>query len=188
MKGRDQFKKYKIPIFILVKFFFIFPKSFRRFFWDSISIFGGRIFVGIRYALLQTMASKIGSNVYIGKYVILKNMQNIEIGDNVSIHDFSYIDGAGDLSIGNNVSIAHNCSILTTNHQWHDSSKPIKYNKEKSQRVKINDDVWIGCGVRILAGVEIGSRNIIAAGAVVTKDVEEKNISGGIPAKIIKKI
>ena len=188
MKGRDQFEKYKGLINFFVKLFSFFPNSFKRFIWDSISVFGGKIFVGMRYALLKTMSKKVGNNVYIGKYVVLKNLNKVEIGNNVSIHDFSYIDGAGGLIIGNDVSIAHNCSILTTNHQWNDLEKPIKYNKEDHKSVKINDDVWLGCAVRILAGVEIGNRSIIAAGAVVNKNVEGKTIYGGIPAKRIKEI
>lgn len=188
MKGRDQFKKYKVFITFAIKFMSIFPNGFKKFIWDSISVFGGKVFVGLRYALLKTMSKEAGDNVYIGKYVVLKNLSKIKIGSNVSIHDFTYIDGAGGLTIGNDVSIAHNCSILTTNHQWDDVETPIKYNKEKHQAVKIADDVWIGCGVRILAGVEINSRSIVAAGAVVNKNIEEKTIYGGVPAKRIKEI
>ncbi|MDM1465222.1 acyltransferase [Myroides odoratimimus] len=188
MKGRDQFKKYRRVINFLVKIFSFLPNSLKMFFWDSVSFFGGKIFVGIRYVLLKSMCKQIGDNVYIGKYVVLKNLSKIELGSNVSIHDYTYIDGAGGLSIGDNVSIAHNCSILTTNHQWDDLSVPIKYNKEECKSVVILEDVWLGCGVRVLAGVSIKSRSIIAAGAVVVKDVDANTIYGGIPARLIKKI
>ena len=99
------------------------------------------------------MAKKIRNKVDIGKCVILKNVNKIV--NNVSIDDFLYIGGAGGLTIGNDVSIAYNCSNLTTNHQWSDLDKPIKYNKENYKSILINNDVWVGCGVRILAGVEI---------------------------------
>lgn len=188
MKGRDQFKKYKNVLNFFTKFFGILPTCVNYFIWDMVSIYSGKIFIGIRYALLKQMAKNVGNNVYIGKYVVLKNLSNIQIGDNVSIHDFTYIDGAGGLLIGSNVSIAHNCSILTTNHQWDDYSIPIKYNIEVFKKVIIHDDVWLGCSVRVLGGVEIESRSIVAAGAVVAKKVEGKSIYGGIPATKIKSI
>lgn len=63
---------------------------------------------------------------------------------------------------------------------------PIKYNKVEKGPIVVKDDCWIGCGCRILQGVTIGTRSIIAAGAVVTKDVEPFHLYGGVPAKIIK--
>lgn len=54
--------------------------------------------------------------------------------------------------------------------------------------VEIENDVWIGCGVRIMAGVTIHKRSIVAAGAVVTKDIDSGSLVGGVPAKMIKEI
>lgn len=108
------------------------------------------------------------------------------MGNNVSVHPFCYIDGEGGIDIGNNVSIAHNVSILSFNHTWQNQSAPIKYNPKIYKPVQISDDVWIGCGVRIMAGVKISKRCVIAAGSVVTKDCSENGLYGGIPAKLIK--
>ena len=65
---------------------------------------------------------------------------------------------------------------------------PIKYNPSVCSPIVVNDDVWIGCGCRILAGVEIGDRVVIAAGAVVNKNVERNSLYAGVPAKKIKSI
>lgn len=65
---------------------------------------------------------------------------------------------------------------------------PIKYNKLKYRKVEISDDVWIGCGCRVLSGVVIGKRSIVAAGSVVNKIVNSNIIVGGVPAKEIKEI
>lgn len=54
--------------------------------------------------------------------------------------------------------------------------------------VVIEDDVWIGCGVRILSGVKISERSVVAAGAVVNKQFERRSLIGGVPAKLIKKL
>src|SRR5690606_12778974 len=150
--------------------------------------FGGKVFVAFRYILIKSLCNSVGDNVYVGKYVVLKNHININIGNNVSIHDYCYFEGAGKLDIGDNVSIAHNCSILTSNHTWQDISKHIKYNPELLESVTIKADVWLGCGVRVLAGVTINSRSIVAAGCVVNKDVKNGTIVGGVPCKVLKSI
>lgn len=134
------------------------------------------------------LIKKIGDNIYFGRSAVLKNPNLISLGNNVSIHDFCYIDAAGGLSIGKNVSIAHGASILTFNHTWNDESLPIKYNPVEFSEVVIEDDVWIGCGVRVMPGVRIGSRSVIAAGAAVTKDVRAGCIVAGVPAKVLKRI
>ena len=188
MRGRELFKKTKIILNIFTKIMGIFPIFIRMFIWNCSSIFGNRVSVAIRYILLKTMALKIGDNIYIGKYVIIKNPKRISIGNNVSIHDYSYIDGTGGLEIGNDVSIAHSCSILTTNHQWVDSTRTIKDNIGIHGKVIIGNDVWIGCGVRILSNVTINNRSVVAAGAVVNKNVEENSLVGGVPIKKIKSI
>ena len=81
--------------------------------------------------------------------------------------------------IKDNVSIAHSVSILTTNHTWDNLDKPIKYNLETFKKVVIEKDVWIGCGCRILSGVKINNRSIVAAGAVVNKSAPNDSIVFG---------
>ena len=106
-----------------------------------------------------------------------------------------YIDGCGGIEIGDNVSIAHSTSIVSFNHTYEKVDIPIKYNPISCGYIYIyNDfcsvynDVWIGCGVRILSGVTIGNRSIVAAGSVVTANVTPYTLVGGIPAKFIKQI
>lgn len=188
MKGRNLFKIFKPVLNVMVLLFRFVPFFITSFLWDLISLFGGKLSIAIRFILLKAKAKSVGDNVYIGKYVIIKNIGNLVIGRNVSIHDFCYIDAAGGLEIGDDVSIAHNASILTTNHTWNDLSIPIKYNKETFEEVIIKNDVWIGCGVRILSGVIIETRCVVAAGAVVNKSFERNSIIGGVPAKLIKQI
>ena len=189
MNGRNVFHKTKFLFPIFLGLFRILPSCVTSFFWDCISPFGGKIFLGLRYLLLKTKASEVGDNVYIGKYVVIKNIKKMQIGNNVSIHDFCYIDAAGGICIGNNVSIAHNSSILSSNHTWNNPNLPIKYNEVKLESTILSDDIWVGCGVRILAGVKIAERVIVAAGSIVVENIDENNLLvGGVPAKVIKKI
>ena len=131
---------------------------------------------------------KLGEAAYLAKGVVFKSPAKLFIGDNFSIHEFCYVDAVGGVEIGTNVSLAHSSSILSSNHQWLDENLPIKYNNVKKKKVLIEDDVWIGCGVRILAGSHIENRVVVAAGAVVTGRLESGYLYGGIPAKKIKSL
>lgn len=187
--GRKLYSKYSKLLDLGAKCVaFMLPNKLRvRLFAASRNI-GGKIGIGIRYILVKTLAKSCGRNVSIKQYVIIENIQNISLGDNVSIHPFCYLEGAGGIEIGNNVSLAHATSVLSVNHTWSDIDQPIKYNPIEYVPVKVCDDVWVGCGCRIMAGCTIHQRSIIAAGAVVTKDVEPNTLVGGVPAKCIKGI
>ena len=89
------------------------------------------------------------------------------------------------IEIGDNVSIAHGVSILSFDHGYADPALPFRDNPVILKKVTIGDNVWIGCGVRILKGVEIGSGSIVAAGAVVTRNVPPGVIVAGVPARVL---
>ena len=188
-KGRDFFSKHKIFIKTIIGVIKIFPKKIRLCLFRLITYRQSKAFALLRYCFLYTLIKKCGKNVYVGTNVEFKGMENLTIGDNVSIHKDSYIDAEGEIIIQSDVSIAHNTSIISTNHTWNDNSVPIKYNPLEKNKIVIENDVWIGAQCIILAGVHIYNHTIVAAGAVVTKSFQEKNIIlGGIPAKIIKYI
>lgn len=186
--GRDKFEKYKAVINFFSFFFNIIPKRINIIFLLWSRNISGILGLLVRYLLVKNLAKSCGDNVSVQPGVYLFNLQNMTIGNNVSIHPLCYIDAAGGIEIGDNVSIAHNTSILSTNHTWDDVILPIKYNKETHEKVKINSDVWIGCGVRVLAGVIIESRSVIAAGAVVNKSFSSNSLIAGVPGKKIKDI
>lgn len=97
------------------------------------------------------------------------------INHNVNIACFQYIE------IGENVAISENVTIRDSdNHVINDGVH------QKTQGIVIGDNVWIGMNVTILKGVKVGKGSIIAAGAVVSKDVPPYSLVGGVPAKVIK--
>lgn len=185
---RQYFNRFYWIIHILVKIDSLIPRSLNKMFLCLFRGFGGRLGILIRYILIKNLAKSCGNNVIIKENVYLFHVENLVIGDNVSIHPMCYIECQGGLNIGNNVSIAHASTIMTTSHVYNNTSIPIKYNKGIQQYTTISDDVWIGCGVRILIGVHIGSRVILGAGAVVNRDVTRNSIYAGVPAKKIKSI
>jgi acetyltransferase-like isoleucine patch superfamily enzyme len=186
--GREKFGKFRVVIKFLVAVNSVLPRSVNGFLLRFFRNTTGTIGLLIRYVLVRNLSRSCGDNVSIHPNVFLFNLKHVEFGSNISIHPMCYIDGAGTIKIGNNVSIAHNTSVLSTNHTWDNPDLPIKYNPETHAMVIIRDDVWIGCGCRILAGVTLASRVAVAAGAVVTADAEPGSLYGGIPARLLKKI
>lgn len=110
--------------------------------------------------------------------------KNISLGKNVFINSGCKFQDQGGIYIGNNVLIGHNVVLATINHDIN----PLKRLDIVLKPIIIEDNVWIGSNATILSGVKIKKGSIIAAGAVVTKDVEEFQIVAGVPAKLIKTI
>lgn len=109
---------------------------------------------------------------------------NIEIGENVYIDENVRIRTC--TKIGNDVLIASGVQFITVNHKFDDIERPIRLQGETISEIRIGDDVWIGVNAIILPGIKVGSHSVISAGAVVTKDVPEWSIVGGVPACVIK--
>lgn len=107
------------------------------------------------------------------------------MGDNSSFGYGSVI--GGNTKVGKNVMIGSEFMTIPRNHKTDRIDVPmIEQGFTKATNIIIDDDVWIGNRVMILPNVHVYSHSIIAAGAVVTKDVPEYAIVGGVPAKVIK--
>lgn len=110
--------------------------------------------------------------------------ENIHIGKNVFVnHACTFMDRGG-ITVEDNVLIGPKVNLITTNHPINPSERRATI----SQPIVIKKGAWIGVGATILPGVTIGENSIVAAGAVVSKDVPDNTIVGGIPAKFIKSI
>jgi acetyltransferase-like isoleucine patch superfamily enzyme len=110
----------------------------------------------------------------------------VRIGDRCSVNPFTILNGHGGLTIGNDVRIASHCVLLTTEHVHGDVSRPIGAQGVESRPTTICDDVWIGTHAVILAGVTVGRGSVVAAGAVVTRNVPPGSIAGGVPARVMR--
>lgn len=112
--------------------------------------------------------------------------KNIFLGHDVFINSYCYLMDGAPISIGNHVFIGPYCGFYTASH-------PIDYESrdkglEKAFPIRIGDHCWFGANVSVMPGVSIGNGCVIAAGSVVTKDVEDNSLVAGVPAQIIKKI
>ena len=125
-----------------------------------------------------------GKNINIEPHVRI-NWGSNELGDNSSFGYGSVI--GGNTKVGKNVMIGEEFMTIPRNHKTDRIDIPmIEQGFTKPTNIIIDDDVWIGNRVMILPGVHVHSHSIIAAGAVVTKDVPMYAVVGGVPAKIIK--
>ncbi|WP_277858454.1 acyltransferase [Latilactobacillus curvatus] len=128
----------------------------------------------------------LGDNSIVEGFGVLQNLgSGLIAGDNVGISANSFISVRGDVIIGNDVIIGPYFSLHSENHIFSDTTKKIRLQGTERKGVTIGNDIWIGAKVTVLDGVKIGSGSVIAAGAVVVKDVPENCIVAGVPAKVI---
>ena len=138
----------------------------------------------LRASLCRFMFRKCGKNINVERGAWVG--YNIEIGDNSGIGINAQLNASGGVTIGKNVMMGPDVVILTQDHKHDDVTKSMMEQGFEKASVIIEDDVWIGIRVIILAGVRIGRSSIIGAGAVVTKDIPPFSIAGGNPARAIK--
>jgi acetyltransferase-like isoleucine patch superfamily enzyme len=138
----------------------------------------------IRTLLSQITGSEIDESVAVFTPLYINYGKHTKIGKNVFINFNCTLLDLGGITIEDNVLIGPNVSILSEGHPI----EPKERHSLKPKSIHIKNNAWIGAGATILQGVTIGENAIVAAGAVVSKDVPNNVIVGGIPAKIINTI
>jgi acetyltransferase-like isoleucine patch superfamily enzyme len=134
----------------------------------------------LRILVYKLDGVKIGKKAHIHMGIQFFDPTKVEIGEGTIIGQNAFLDGRDKLIIGNHVDIASDVLIYNSEHDINsDDFKPIH------APVDIGDYVFIGPRAIILPGVKIGKGAVIAAGAVVTKDIGDFEIAGGVPAKVI---
>lgn len=110
--------------------------------------------------------------------------KNIAIGRNVFINSGCHFQDQGGIAIGDGALIGHNVVLATVNH----ALEPEKRRRNRYVPIRIGENVWIGSNATILPGVTLGDWAVVAAGAVVTKDVPPMTVVGGVPARVLRTI
>jgi len=129
----------------------------------------------------------IGRDVYVGHYAILKGyyQNQLVIGDGSWIGQLAFLHAAGGIDIGHRVGIGPGVKIITSRHEMPpDGGAPIMDGSLAFAPVAIGDGADIGVGAIVLPGVRIGRGAQIGAGAVVTRDVPDRAIARGVPARV----
>lgn len=129
----------------------------------------------------------LGDYSVIESFACINNaVGDVMIGDHTRIGLHNTI--IGPVTIGSHVNLAQGITITALNHNFENSKKRIDEQGVSTSTVIIEDDIWIGANAVVLPGVTIGHHSVVAAGAVVTKDVPPHSLVAGVPAKVIKQI
>lgn len=145
-----------------------------------------------RTAAIHDLFGHVGKDLAINGQIKVLYGNHMSIGDNVFINDNVRFQDSNLITLGDRVIIAPDVKFYCGEHTI-DASKRYgtyedgsKYLISYTEPITVGNDVWIGGNVTILGGVHIGNNVIIAAGAVVTKDVPDNTVFGGVPARKIK--
>lgn len=183
MKGREIFAMLRPGFRAAMSVNRCLPRTVFKNTWWMVQSLPGFPGVGLRYLWAARLSAGVGDNVWFDAGVYVKHWSGLTFGSNVSIHQMCYLDGEGGITIGDEVAIAHGSSIMSADHTFDDPSVPIRYGPIRRDPVVIESDVWIACGVRVLAGAHITMRTVVAAGAVVRRGKIGGGIYGGVPAR-----
>ena len=110
--------------------------------------------------------------------------KNITVGEHVFINDCCHFQDHGGVTIGDGCQIGHNVVFATLNHGMAPEDRKTTY----PAPIVLKENVWVGSNSTILSGVTVGENAVVAAGAVVTKDVPANAVVGGVPARLIRHI
>ncbi len=148
----------------------------------------GNVFVNkipsrhIRKWFYQLLGAKIGKKTVICRRVDVLFPKGLNIGNNVAIGWFVDLDARGKIEIGHDTNVSSHSILITGSHDIDDPKFTAEF-----KPIKIGHHCWIGTGAIILQGVTIGDGAVVAAGAVVTRDIPSNEVWGGVPAKFIRK-
>ncbi len=132
----------------------------------------------------ELSGNALDSSSYIQIPLMINHAEFVTVGKNVYINQACSMLALGTIVIEDDVLIGPKCNLITEGH-------PIEPSQRRALEVKpviIKRNAWLGAGVTILPGVTVGENSIVAAGAVVTKDVPANTVVAGVPAKILRNI
>ena len=155
-----------------------------------------RSYDDFRIRRVKSRLAACGERVWISPLCDIWNPELLRVGSDVHLHGFTHIFAGGGVSIGEGTMISSNCSITSVTHEKYSLNRlhpsatpPGNHPVEATLRpVTIGRHVWIGTGAIILPGVTIGDHAIVGAGAVVTRDIPEKCVHAGNPARLLEKL
>ena len=148
---------------------------------------GSRIYRSVRMDTPPYRRFSIGKGSVVESYSCINNaVGDVVIGDHTRIGLHNTI--IGPVTIGSHVNLAQGITVTALNHNFGDRSLRIDEQGIETRPVVIGDDVWIGANAVVLPGVTIGSHSVVAAGAVVTRDVPPGSLAAGVPATVKRNI
>lgn len=148
---------------------------------------GSKIYCSVRMDTPPYRRFSLGRHSVVESFCCINNaVGDVVIGDHTRIGLHNTI--IGPVTIGSHVNLAQGITVTALNHNFENGGLRIDEQGVSTKPVVIGDDVWIGANAVVLPGVTLGSHVVVAAGAVVTKDVPDHTLVGGVPAKVIKSL
>jgi acetyltransferase-like isoleucine patch superfamily enzyme len=144
----------------------------------------GAIESGVR--VLGEASIRLGDRVTLRRGVVLAGNGTLTIGSHTTINDGCQISAFDAVHIGANVMFAPRVCVLDIDHRFDSRDQPLRQQGYRTAPVFIGDDVWLGANAVVLRGVRIGRGAIVGANSVVTRDVPDYAIVGGVPARVLR--
>ncbi|WP_236895957.1 acyltransferase [Clostridium beijerinckii] len=144
---------------------------------------------GVKIRISKGNVLSLGNNVYIEDYCSFECINgSIYIGENTFFNTNNKVVSLEKISIGSDCLFGPNIGIFDHDHRYDISDKPIISQGYNTKEINIGNNIWIGCNATITRGVNICDKVIVAANSVVTKNIVNKGVYGGVPAKLIKEL
>lgn len=155
-------------------------------FYYAVTLWGNRVINKLpsrhlRKAFYSMLGAKMGKNCFPCRRVEILLPKGLKLGDGVAVGWYAELDARGGITVGHDTNISSHVKLITGSHDINDPEFTADF-----LPIHIGHHCWIGTGAMILQGVSIGDGAVVAAGAVVCKDVEPWTVVGGIPAKKIQ--
>jgi acetyltransferase-like isoleucine patch superfamily enzyme len=168
------------------------PLLYYRMFWRMFDKTPAAMIQGIAIPVRLILAKKLfghcGDDVIIHHNVLFSDGRNISLGDGVLVNRYAMLDDRGPIDVGPYTMLSAGITIETHTHPFDNFERPIAYAGRGLAPVRIGPNSVIGYNAVIMAGVTLGHRTIVGANSVVTKDVPDYTVVGGVPARVIKEI
>lgn len=166
------------------------PDLFYTMFWRMFDRTPASMIQSLAIPVRRILAKRIfrycGDGVIFHHNVLFSKGSNVSVGEYSLINRYVMLDDRADLTIGSFVMVAAGVTIETHTHPFDDFSLPIAYGGRSGVPVTVGDNSVLGYNSVLMAGVNVGYRCIIGANSVVTKDIPDYTVAGGVPAKPIK--
>ncbi len=144
--------------------------------------------IKVRRILARKVFKSIGDDVIFHHDVYILSGQNTTLGNGVFVNRGSTLDDRGPITVGDHTMIAAGAILTTHGHILDDFSKPLPFGGRTMAPITIGSNTVIGYRSVVMPGVTIGDRVIVASNSVVTKDIPDRWVVGGSPAKKIKEL
>lgn len=141
----------------------------------------------LKGALLRLRGARIGRRVKFWRLVWIDDPRGLSIGDDVTVGRGVHILTGGSVRVGHRAMVGHGAQLLSSGHRIPATrAEPMRFSGKDAAPLEIGDDAWVGAGAIVLGGVRVGVGAVVAAGAVVSRDVPDYAIVAGIPARLVR--